>query len=77
MTDVITQILDVKSLQCPMPLLKAKLALNKLHKGQILQVYATDVGSWRDFKSYTEQSKHELLSAQESDGIYCYLIKCG
>ena len=37
--------LDLSGLQCPMPLLKAKLALNNMLPQQILKVVATDPGS--------------------------------
>ena len=69
--------LDAKGLQCPMPLLKAKQALNKMSLGQVLQVLSTDAGSWRDFHSYTDQSAHDLIHAQEIDGVYSYRLRKG
>ena len=36
--------LDVKGLNCPMPLLKAKKALNEMGPAQCLRVFATDPG---------------------------------
>ena len=42
-------ILDVKGLSCPMPLLKAKKALNEMAGGELIRVLATDPGSVRDF----------------------------
>ena len=44
--------LDVKGLNCPMPLLKAKKALNDMKAGMILRVLATDPGSERDFEFF-------------------------
>ncbi|MEE3299757.1 MAG: sulfurtransferase TusA family protein, partial [Pseudomonadota bacterium] len=41
--------LDLSGLQCPMPLLKTKLALNNMLPQQILKVVATDPGSEKDF----------------------------
>ncbi len=67
--------LDAIGLRCPLPLLKAKLKLRDLADGQVLRVIATDLGSVRDFKSYTRLSGHELLSFSEQGGKYCYLIK--
>lgn len=67
-------VLDVTGLSCPMPLLKAKQALNKLSVGQTLLVKATDPGSVRDFKSFTDLSAHQLLKTFENDDVYCYLI---
>ena len=37
--------LDAVGLTCPLPLLKAKQALNKLQSGQVLSVVCTDPGS--------------------------------
>ena len=69
------QRLDVRGLLCPLPLLKAKLALNALAQGARLEVLATDAGSWRDFKTFCEQSGHALLAAERLDGEYRYLLE--
>lgn len=42
--------LDASGLNCPLPLLKAKLELNRLPSGGVLKVIATDAGSQRDFR---------------------------
>jgi tRNA 2-thiouridine synthesizing protein A len=67
--------LDTRGLQCPMPLLKAKRALNTLELGQRLKVLATDQGSVRDFRVFAEQSGHALLSSTEDQGTYTYLLE--
>jgi len=66
---------DARGLRCPMPLLKAKRALNALSPGQALAVLATDSGSVRDFAVFCEQSGHELLFSDERDGVYRYLLR--
>ncbi len=76
-SDSIDQHLDVRGLNCPLPLLKAKQALHSLAAGQVLQVVATDAGSVRDFKAYTDQSDHELLEAFTEDDEYFYVIRRG
>lgn len=67
--------LDVKGLDCPMPLLKAKKALNEMAAAQCLRVFATDPGSVRDFEVFARQSGHQLLESTEVDGIYSYLLQ--
>ena len=67
--------LDVKGLNCPMPLLKAKKALNSLPVSAKLRVYATDPGSVRDFEVFSRQSGHTLLESNEVDGVYSYLLQ--
>lgn len=69
------QEVDARGLRCPLPLLKAKQALNAMAVGESLRVLATDQGSVRDFRTYTDLSGHVLLSFTEQDGEYCYLIE--
>jgi tRNA 2-thiouridine synthesizing protein A len=69
--------LDATGLACPMPLLKAKRALNGMQSGQRLRVLATDQGTVRDFRVFAEQSGHLLLDSSEAQGVYSYLLqKC-
>lgn len=71
--------LDATGLTCPMPLLRAKKALNELAVGDRLRVVATDPGSVRDFQVFAEQSGHLLLESRAEDGTdgarYCYLLE--
>ncbi|ANG62405.1 MULTISPECIES: sulfurtransferase TusA family protein [Marinobacterium] len=69
------QVLDASGLNCPLPLLKAKQALNRLQSGAVLKVIATDAGSVRDFKAYTDQCDHELLQSFTEDERYIYIIR--
>jgi len=69
------KLLDVQGLACPMPLLKAKKALNEMRPGERLRVLATDPGSVRDFAVFARQSGHHLLEACEQDGVFFYLLQ--
>ena len=69
------QDLDTCGLDCPLPLLKAKQALNRMQSGEQLRVRATDPGSQRDFRVFAEQSGHQLLESSATDGVYCYVLK--
>lgn len=73
-TEVATE-LDVCGLNCPMPLLKAKQALNRLAAGELLRVLATDPGSVRDFEVFSNQSGNALLDAQTRDDTFVYLLR--
>jgi|TARA_B110000902_G_scaffold89494_1_gene106332 tRNA 2-thiouridine synthesizing protein A len=66
---------DTTGLMCPLPLLKAKKALNGVDSGDRVRVTSTDQGSWRDFSVFTEQSGHLLLDRREVSGIYTYLLQ--
>ncbi len=78
MTDIRADMeLDLTELQCPMPLLKAKLALNGLQSDQVLKVIATDPGSEKDFHLFIEQSEHQILDFQKDEQSYYYWIRKG
>ena len=66
--------LDTSGDSCPMPLLKAKRALNQMQLGQQLRVLATDRGSVRDFEVFAQQSGNILVSTEERDGVYIHLL---
>lgn len=68
---------DARGLDCPMPLLLAKRALNGMASGKTLRLQATDSASQRDFQVFAKQTGHRLVSAQELDGVYTFIIeKC-
>ncbi len=74
MTDVAKE-LDARGLNCPLPILKAKKAINELNSGEVLKVIATDPGSVKDFEAFTKQTGHELLESAEQGGEFVFLIK--
>ena len=57
--------IDLSGLQCPMALLKAKLALNGMESAQVLKVVATDPGSEKDFHMFVDQTDHQILDFQK------------
>lgn len=69
------QELDARGLNCPLPILRAKKALNDLDGGQVLRIVATDPGSVKDFQAFTKQTGNELLESGETDGEFIFLIK--
>lgn len=66
---------DATGLRCPLPLLKAKQALNQLQHGETVRVTATDAGSVRDFHAFAELSGHRIIRFTECDGVYEYLLQ--
>lgn len=69
------QELDARGLNCPLPILRAKKALKDLSVGQVLRIIATDAGSVKDFKAFTEQTGNELLQSTESGDEFHFLLK--
>ncbi|UNM96994.1 sulfurtransferase TusA family protein [Ignatzschineria rhizosphaerae] len=67
--------IDLKGLNCPMPILKTKQALMKAKGGDILRVLATDPHSEIDFKAYLVRTNHQLLDFTIEDGVFTFLIQ--
>lgn len=67
--------LDARGLNCPLPILKVKKALNAMHSGQILRVLATDPGAVKDFEAFAEQTGNMLLESSEADGEFRFRIQ--
>ena len=67
--------IDLSGLHCPMPLLKAKLALNSMDSTQVLKIIATDPSSEKDFYMFVDQTDHQILDFQKDDSAYFYWIK--
>ena len=63
----VDQELDVRGLNCPMPLVKARKAIVKLDVGQMLKVVSTDRGSVKDFQGWARAAKNvELVEQSET-----------
>jgi len=71
------QTLDTKGLNCPLPIVKAKKALNGMTAGQVLEVLATDPGAVKDFEAFSRKTGNEILEWNEADGVYTFQIKKG
>lgn len=69
------QHLDVKGLNCPLPVLKAKVALNKMQPGEILHVEATDPHATIDFEAYCARTGHDIIRISETGGVIEFLIR--
>lgn len=69
------QMLDARGLSCPLPVLNTKSSLESLPPGEVLKIVATDRGAVRFFESLVRQTGLELLSWQEHNGEYAFLIR--
>jgi tRNA 2-thiouridine synthesizing protein A len=70
-----TETLDLKGLNCPLPVLRTKKAMKTVAAGDTLTVEATDPGALRDISALCETSGYTLLSAKERDGIFVFEIR--
>ena len=71
----VDEVVDLKGLNCPMPMLKTKKALQGAASGRIMQIEITDSGSKTDMPALLKRSGDELLDVMEDDGVYTFLIK--
>ena len=69
------QSLDAKGLNCPLPVLKAKLALTRMSPGEILQVEATDPHATIDFEAYCARTGHEIIHSDTITGVIVFYIR--
>ncbi len=67
--------LDARGLNCPLPILRSKKALNELVAGQVLKIMATDPGAIKDFQAFAKQTGNELLSSAEAGAEYTFFMK--
>jgi TusA-related sulfurtransferase len=59
--------LDVRGLNCPMPIVKARKKISELEGGKILKVLSTDRGSIKDFQGWAKVAKNIELLAQDTE----------
>ncbi len=70
-----TEVLDVKGLNCPLPILRAKKKLKDVTAGELLEVLSTDPGSVKDFEAFCRTTGNELVAQNENDGVYSFTIR--
>ena len=69
------QTLDAKGLNCPLPILKAKKALNTVDADGTLEVLSTDPGSVADFEAFCRTTGHTLLEQSEHGDVFRFVIQ--
>ena len=67
--------LDVKGLNCPLPILRTKKALSEMSSGQVLRVLATDPGAVKDFHAFARQTGNQLLSDAQVDQAFEFYFR--
>jgi len=75
----VTETLDVKGQNCPMPVIKTKGAFEALAAGETLEVVSTDSGSMSDIAGWADSTEGaELLEQKEAtengDDVYKHYV---
>lgn len=67
--------LDTVGLRCPLPILKARKALQGLAPGAVLEVLASDPGAADDFVAFCRTTGHRLVRQSATSGVHRFLIE--
>ena len=68
--------LDVRGLNCPLPALRARLALRQMSSGEILRIVATDRDAPRDMETFAKRTGNALVGqSATSTEFVIYLRK--
>jgi tRNA 2-thiouridine synthesizing protein A len=68
-------VLDVKGMNCPLPVLRANRALRSMPSGARLRVLATDRAAVADFHAFCKETGHDLLAWSEESGVFSFVIR--
>jgi len=72
----VTETLDVQGLNCPMPVVKTKQAVDDLAVGAVLEVVATDPGSMSDIAGWAQATDGvELVDQLDEGDTYRHLVR--
>ncbi|GCD83950.1 hypothetical protein PTHTG4_30150 [Parageobacillus thermoglucosidasius] len=73
----VNKLLDAKGLACPMPVVRAKKAMDELTSGQVLEIQTTDKGSKSDLPAWANASGHTVIDMKEENGVLTFWIQKG
>ncbi len=67
--------LDTKGMNCPIPILKTKKAIDGMVKDQVLKVLTTDPGSQKDMPAWASRTGHVILRIDQAPGVFTFYIR--
>ena len=67
---------DARGQSCPGPLVTLARALKDVPAGEVVELLATDPGSWSDVPAWARLTGNELLGRERGgDGVFRYRIR--
>lgn len=69
--------LDARGLFCPEPVMMLHNLIADVAVGDVIQIFATDPSTQRDFLKFCTFLGHEMLASEEQGGEYHFLIRKG
>ena len=67
--------LDVRGLNCPLPLLRTKKTLSQMKPGEVLKVLTTDPAAEIDFKVFAELTGNQILALEKAERHAIFLLR--
>ena len=67
--------LNCAGMNCPLPILKTKKAMDTLNSGDILKMVSTDPGSANDMLAWANRTGNEILKSEESGKEFIFYVK--
>ena len=67
--------LDCKGLNCPLPILKTKKAIDTLASGQVLKLMATDPGSVNDVNAWSRRTGNPLVASEKEGNVFVFYLQ--
>ncbi|CCE24314.1 sulfurtransferase TusA family protein [Methylotuvimicrobium alcaliphilum] len=66
---------DASGLNCPLPLLRLKKALQQMMSGHVVKVIATDPAAHLDIGVYSDQTGHRILDYLKEENKQIFYIR--
>jgi tRNA 2-thiouridine synthesizing protein A len=66
---------DARGLTCPWPALRARAALKRMKRGEVLRVLATDREAPRDFERFARATGHTLLAGDTRGREFAFYLR--
>lgn len=67
--------IDVRGFSCPIPALRARLALRQMASGEVLRIVATDRGAPRDFATFARSTGHSLIGQSATRREFVFYLR--
>ena len=67
--------LDMTGYFCPEPVIRVNEAIGGVEIGEVLELLADDPSSEPDIRSWTKRTGQELISIEEDEGVFRFLIR--
>ena len=67
--------LNCAGMNCPLPILKTKKAMDSLNSGDVLKMISTDPGSANDMLAWANRTGNEILKSEEVGKDFIFYVK--